>query len=459
MNIRERIDASPMSRFQWVVVGVCTFLNALDGFDVLAMAFSANRVSTEFGLSGSELGVLLSAGLLGMAAGSLFLAPFADVFGRRPMLLFTTGLAAAGMFLSSTAGSVIELSLWRVVTGLGVGGILACTNVITSEYANKRWRGMAVSIYTAGYGVGVTLGGMAAVSLQAAYGWRSVFVFGGIVTTIAFLLLLAVVPESVDFLVTKRPARAGKRLAALARKLRLGDDTVLLPGVATPAAGRGVKGQQLTALFSPANRRATGLIWVAFFATMFGFYFVNSWTPKLLVTAGMSESQGVVGGLMLTLGGTFGSLLFGALTTKWQTRKVLLAFTVLSSVTMVVFISAVGILAAAFAMGIVVGMLINGCIAGLYTLAPASYAPQTRKPAARAWAGPSASGASAQSSPRWPPVRCWMPPGPPDSCTWEWASWCWLPRPPSRSCARPSQTNRVLRWRPPFSRTSMPGRH
>lgn len=81
---------------------------------------------------------------------------------------------------------------------------------------------------------------------------------------------------------------------------------------------------------------------------------------------------------MLTLGGTFGSLLFGALTTKWQTRKVLLAFTVLSSITMVVFISAVGILAVAFAMGIVVGMLINGCIAGLYTLAPASYAPQTR---------------------------------------------------------------------------------
>lgn len=378
MNIRERIDASPMSPFQWVVVGVCTFLNALDGFDVLAMAFTANRVSTEFGLSGSQLGVLLSAGLFGMAAGSLFLAPFFDIFGRRPMLLFTTGLAAAGMFLSSTADNVTQLGLWRVVTGLGVGGILACTNVITSEYSNKRWRGMAVSIYTAGYGVGATLGGMAAVSLQAAYGWRAVFVFGGFATTVAFLLLLAVVPESVDFLVTKRPARAEQRLGVLARKLRLGTDTVLLSAPVACAAGRPVKGQQLTALFSTANRRATSLIWVAFFATMFGFYFVNSWTPKLLVTAGMSESQGVVGGLMLTLGGTFGSLLFGALTTKLQTRKVLLAFTVLSSITMVLFISAVGILALAFAMGIVVGMLINGCIAGLYTLAPASYAPQTR---------------------------------------------------------------------------------
>lgn len=378
MNIKERIDISPMSPFQWVVVGVCTFLNALDGFDVLAMAFTANRVSTEFGLSGSQLGVLLSAGLLGMAAGSLFLAPLADIFGRRPMLLFTTGLAAGGMFLSATAHTATELSLWRVVTGLGVGGILACTNVITSEYSNKRWRGMAVSIYTAGYGVGATLGGMAAVSLQASYGWRSVFVFGGIVTAIAFVLLLAVVPESVDFLVSKRPPRAEKRLAALARKLRLEHDTVLLPEVAASSKQRAAKGQQLTALFSPANRQVTTLLWAAFFAIMFGFYFVNSWTPKLLVTAGMTESQGVTGGLMLTLGGTFGSLLFGALTTKWQARKVLLVFTVLSSISMVVFISSVGILAVAFAMGIVVGMLINGCLAGLYTLAPSSYAPQTR---------------------------------------------------------------------------------
>lgn len=378
MNIRDRIDASPMSPFQWVVVGICTFLNALDGFDVLAMAFTANRVSSEFGLSGSQLGVLLSAGLFGMAAGALFLAPFADTFGRRPMLLFTTGLTAAGMFLSATASSVTELGTWRVVTGLGVGGILACTNVITSEYSNKRWRGMAVSIYTAGYGVGATLGGMMAVSLQASYGWRSVFIFGGAVTAFAFVLLWVLVPESVDFLVTKRPARAEKQLGVLARKMRLHQDTVLLPKIESATGNKAPKGQQFTELFTPKNRRVTLLIWVAFFATMFGFYFVNSWTPKLLVTAGMTESQGVVGGLMLTLGGTFGSLLFGALTTKWQTRKVLFSFTVLSALTMVVFIASVGILAMAFAMGIVVGMLINGCIAGLYTLAPASYAPQTR---------------------------------------------------------------------------------
>ena len=145
-------------------------------------------------------------------------------------------------------------------------------------------------------------------------------------------------------------------------------------GSTASASGRNA----VFALFAPQTRRVTTVIWVAFFAVMFGFYFVNSWTPKLLVTAGMTESQGVVGGLMLTLGGTFGSLLFGALTAKWAVRKVLIVFTVLAAVLMVVFISAAGILALAFVLGVLVGMLINGCVAGLYTLAPASYAPQSR---------------------------------------------------------------------------------
>lgn len=383
MTLRQRLEASPMSPYQWLIIGVCTFLNALDGFDVLAMAFTANQVSGEFSLSGSELGVLLSSGLVGMAIGSLVLAPFADVIGRRNMLITTTALAAFGMFMSSTADDALQLGGWRVVTGLGVGGILACTNVLASEYANARWRGMAVSIYTAGYGVGATLGGMAAVVLQADHGWRSVFVFGGICTTVALVLVLAFVPESVDFLVTRRPRRATAQIAAIGARIRQPGlvrlaaaswggpaDSSTGSGQRDPRAGRG---RTVQALFSPSNRRTTLLIWVAFFATMFGFYFVNSWTPKLLVTAGMTESQGVVGGLMLTLGGTFGSLLFGALTTKWSPRKVLLVFTVLSSITMVLFISAVGILALAFAAGIIVGMLINGCIAGLYTITPASY--------------------------------------------------------------------------------------
>jgi benzoate transport len=362
-----------MSRYQWLIVGLCIVLNALDGFDVLAMAFTANSVTRDFGLSGGQLGILLSAGLVGMAAGSLGLAPFADVIGRRPMVLISVGLATAGMLLSALAHSAVELGIWRVVTGVGIGGILACTNVIVSEYSSKRWRGLAISLYTAGYGVGATLGGTAAVALQASFGWRSVFLLGGLCTGATLLLLAALLPESVDFLASRRPRNVVERLNKIAR--RIGQPAVTeLPA----AAARAGKKNKLSELFTPGNRRSTGLVWLAFFATMFGFYFVNSWTPRLLVTAGMTESQGVIGGLMLTLGGTFGALLYGLLTLRWNSRKVLVIFAVLSAATMVMFISTAGVLALAFVAGGVVGMLINGCIAGMYTIAPALYGASVR---------------------------------------------------------------------------------
>jgi benzoate transport len=374
MDLRERIDTSRMSPYQWLIIGMCVLLNALDGFDVLAMAFTANGVTKEFGLTGSELGVLLSAGLVGMAIGSLCLAPLADVIGRRPMILAAVGVAGAGMLMAATAGDLVQLGIWRLLTGLGVGCILACTNVIASEYSSKQRRGLSIGIYTAGYGVGATLGGAAAVYLQSQYGWRSVFVFGGISTLSILVVLLFLLPESVDFLVTKRPRNVLDRLNRIARKTGHPEIDSLLDAVVSAKK----KANPISELMSASNRRSTLLLWLAFFTTMFGFYFVNSWTPRLLVTAGMTESQGITGGLMLTLGGIFGAVLYGVVATRWNSKMVLVAFTVLSSVMIVVFISAASVIVLALGAGVLVGMLINGCIAGLYTLAPSLYPASVR---------------------------------------------------------------------------------
>ncbi|MFI7493726.1 MFS transporter [Kocuria sp. M4R2S49] len=374
MDIRHQIDASRMSSYQWLIIAVTTFLNALDGYDVLAMAFTATSVTEEFGLSGSQLGWLLSAGLIGMAAGSLVLGPFADRYGRRKILIVALAVNALGLFLSTTAGTVLELGLWRVVTGLGVGGILASATVLTSEYASARRRGMAVSIFTAGYGVGATLGGMGATQLIPAFGWRSVFLTGGLLTLVAIALVVVVLPESVDYLRTRRPAGALQKLDRIARRIRLDGEVELGPAPVGADGRRSSVGM----LLSGRYRTATLLLWTAFFVIMFGFYFANSWTPRLLVETGMTEQQGIVGGLMLTMGGTFGSLLYGVLTTKWDERRTLMAFTVLSAVTLVLFITATSVPLLAFSSGVVVGMLINGCIAGLYTVAPMTYEPGIR---------------------------------------------------------------------------------
>ncbi len=374
MDIRHQIDTSKMSSYQWLIIAVTTFLNALDGYDVLAMAFTATSVTKEFGLSGTQLGWLLSTGLIGMAVGSLVLGPFADRYGRRKILIVALAINALGLFLSTTASSAVELGIWRVVTGLGVGGILASATVITSEYASARRRGMAVSIFTAGYGIGATLGGMGTTQLIPAFGWRSVFLTGGLLTLVAIALVVALMPESVDYLRTRRPQNAVEKLQRIARRMRLEGNVELDPDPVSTGSQQG----SVAMLVSPRYRTASILLWTSFFVIMFGFYFANSWTPRLLVESGMTEQQGIIGGLMLTMGGTFGSLLYGALTTRWDERLTLMAFTVLSAATLVLFITTTSVPLLAFGSGVVVGMLVNGCIAGLYTVAPMTYEPGIR---------------------------------------------------------------------------------
>lgn len=376
MDIRQTINDTAMSRYQWFIVFIAVLLNALDGFDVLAMSFTANAVTEEFGLSGSQLGVLLSSALFGMTAGSLLFGPIGDRFGRKNALMIALLFNVVGLVLSATAQSAGQLGVWRLITGIGIGGILACITVVISEFSNNKNRGMAMSIYAAGYGIGASLGGFGAAQLIPTFGWRSVFAAGAIATGIATIATFFFLPESVDWLSTRRPAGARDKINYIARRLgKVG--TFELPGeqsLSTKKAGL----QSYAVLVNKENRGTSIKLWVAFGIVMFGFYFANTWTPKLLVETGMSEQQGIIGGLMLSMGGAFGSLLYGFLTTKFSSRNTLMTFMMLSGLTLILFISSTSVPSIAFASGVVVGMLINGCVAGLYTLSPQLYSAEVR---------------------------------------------------------------------------------
>ncbi|WP_277593332.1 MFS transporter [Pseudomonas chlororaphis] len=369
LDLKSRVDSGPMSAFQCLAIGICIVLNMIDGFDVLVMAFTAASVSAEWGLNGAQVGLLLSAGLFGMAAGSLFIAPWADRFGRRPLILFCLALSGLGMLLSALSQTPLQLALLRGLTGLGIGGILASSNVIASEYSSKRWRGLAVSLQSTGYALGATLGGLLAVWLLGHWGWRSVFLFGGAVTWLVIPLVLLWLPESLDFLLARRPGNALTRVNHLARRLEQPELAQLPPEVPRQPGAPSGFGQ----LLEPAMRRTTLLIWLLFFLVMFGFYFVMSWTPKLLVAAGLSAQQGITGGVLLSVGGIFGAALIGGLASRWPLGRVLALFMLITAGLLVLFVGSASSIAAALGLGLLIGLFSNGCVAGLYALSPMVY--------------------------------------------------------------------------------------
>ncbi|GAA1778674.1 MFS transporter [Streptomonospora arabica] len=369
MNITARISQTPMSGYQWLIIALCTFMNCLDGFDVMAVAFTGPSVTEEFGLTGSQFGLLVSVGLIGMAIGSMLLAPFADLVGRRPLILLSLALGTIGMFGAAMAPSVTVMGVFRLVTGIGVGGILASTNVMASEFSNARNRGLAIGIYTAGYGIGATVASLVA---KAAVGgdWRIVFYAGGFGTLLALVVIAAILPESVAFLEQKRPSGALARINRTLARMRM---EVLTDTDLDQAAAARTGGERAASGWLKQRLPPTVLLWITFITIMFGFYFVNSWTPTLLVEEGLSEGAAVTAGMAISIGGTVGSILYGVAARMRTPRVVLIGFSLLSAAMMVVFILSTSTLWLGFGIGVVVGALINGCIAGAYTVGPALY--------------------------------------------------------------------------------------
>lgn len=375
-DIGETINHGPMSRFQIAAVTICIVLNMLDGFDVLAMAFTASHISADWHLSGTELGSLLSAGLFGMAAGSLFLAPWADRLGRRPVILLCLVTISGGMLLSAFAQGVAQLALLRAITGVGIGGMLASINVITSEYSSNKWRSAAISLQATGYPIGATIGGVIAGVLLMHYGWRSVFVFGAVVTAAMIPFVLSRLPESLDFLIAKRPANALTKVNALLTRMQRGTVAELPPA---PVVAPGVTSQgNFRSLFAGPLALRTLMIWASFFLVMFSFYFVLSWTPKLLVAAGMSAQQGITGGVLLNVGGMVGGTLFGFLSSRIGLKPLLSTCLVFAAALLVCFGMFASTLSVAFVLALLIGAGIFGCMVGLYAFAPILYPAQSR---------------------------------------------------------------------------------
>jgi predicted MFS family arabinose efflux permease len=187
-------------------------------------------------------------------------------------------------------------------------------------------------------------------------------------------LVLRWLPESLDFLVTRRPPGALARLNALLARMRMAPLAEL-----PPVTVRGIGDKQgYAALFVGPLRRPALLIALAFFLHMFAFYFVLSWTPKLLVAAGVSAQQGITGGVLLNLGGIVGGSLFGWLASRLPLSRLTIVSLLLAGLGMLLFAGFNTRLGVAFPVAFVIGAALFAAMAGLYATAPAVFAPQVR---------------------------------------------------------------------------------
>lgn len=359
---REILARSPMTTLQIVVIAITVGLNALDGFDVASISFAAPGIAKEWGIERGALGVVLSMEVIGMAIGSMLLGGIADKIGRRRTVLACTMVMAVGMFMVPTTRGLVELSAWRVFTGLGIGGMLATINAVAAEFSNTRRRNLSVSMMSIGYPIGAVVGGILAQRLLAIYDWRAVFYLGAIATTILIPVVFFFVPESVQWLTQRRPAGALDRVNKTLR--RMGHDAVLALPVLAPTARKLSIGD----VFRPGLVHITVLVTLAYFFHITTFYFIMKWVPKIVTDFGFQASSAAGVLVWANVGGMIGGAVLGALTQKFALK----ALTIGSMLVATVMVSLFGItphdLTMLSAVCAAAGFFVNGAIVGMYAL-------------------------------------------------------------------------------------------
>lgn len=367
VDVVSTLEHQPMTPFQVVAVGICMVLNAIDGFDVLAISFAAPVLAEEWRLAPAELGLLFSSGLAGMTAGSLFVAPLADRFGRRAMTLGSLVTVTVGMLASAVVATPGQLAAMRVVTGLGIGAMLPSLATVVAEYSSAKRRALCVSVMSTGYPIGATLGGLGAVLIVGSFGWRGIFVLGGLLSLAMIPVVAWRLPESLAFLVASRPPDALQRVNDVLR--RMGRETI----EALPEAPGERRRASVADVVRGRQGAVSAALWTAFFCVMVSFYFVLSWTPKLLVDAGLRPEQGISGGVLLNVGGIVGALVLGLLSGRFGTFRVVALTMLAGAGAIVAFGSIADSRDLAMTLALVVGYFLFGSMVGLYAIMPSVY--------------------------------------------------------------------------------------
>jgi benzoate transport len=356
-----------MTHAQVRVIAITIALCALDGFDVLAISFASPGIAREWGINRGALGVVLSMELFGMGIGSILLGGVADMFGRRYTVLGCLLVMTLGMTMATTAHSVIDLSVWRLITGLGIGGMLASLNAIASEFASARRRDLCVSLMAIGYPLGAIIGGSIAAVLLSRSDWRAVFEFGAVVSGLLVPIVLWWVPESVLWLCQRQPPRALERVNRGLVKL------ATLPPPPPRPQRRGSAG-----IFGAGLIVTTMLVTLAYSLHVTTFYFLVKWIPKIIVDMGFTASMAAGVLVWTNVGGASGAAVLGLLTQRVGLKGLTITWLLASSAMVALFGHSPASLWQLKLICALAGFCTNGGIVGLYVILARAYPTDAR---------------------------------------------------------------------------------
>ncbi|VVE77127.1 MFS transporter [Pandoraea sputorum] len=379
VDVRDFINAAPVSRFQILISTMCFLIVALDGFDIAIIGFIAPHIRGEWQLSMVSLGPLFSAGLLGLMVGAFCSGPMADRIGRRRVLILSVAWFGAASVGAALAPNVAWLIALRFLTGLGLGGAMPNAITLTSEFSPERRRGTLLTLMFCGFSLGSALGGVVTAYLVAGVGWRGLLAIGGLLPLALVPVLWFTLPESVRFLAIRGGTQA--QIAATLKRVAPG---LVVAGQTYSAADDRLPSSPVVQLFHRDYRRGTLLLWLAFFMSLLLLYLLINWLPILAERSGLTLKQASMFAGLLQGGGVLGAIVLGVLIDRFHPYKVVAVAYLLGAA------SLASLALTESAIWLAVGIFITGfCVSGSQVCAnviASAYYPTSNRATGVAWA-------------------------------------------------------------------------
>lgn len=367
LYVHDVIDQRPLGRIQLGAIAMCILIAVLDGFDAQIIGMLAPAIAKQLAIPVSSFTPVFVAGQVGMLIGAVLLAPLADKYGRKLIIVASTLIFGGLTMATAFATTIDQLALLRLLTGVGLGGALPNAIALAAEYSPKRHARTTVATLMCGMPLGAVLGGLSSSVLLPIYGWQSLFILGGVLPLIVALFAMMMLPESARYLAAK--AGAGQRLTNLMRRIAPDLDQ----GQRYAAVSQNASKVLLRELFTDGRARGTILLWIPYFMNLVVIYFIVSWLPSVLTAAGHLPTSGIAALSSFSVGGVIGCLIQGPLMNRYGARKVLLIQLVSYAMFAAILAQYTQNLAVTVALCMMIGVAVNAAQAGFNVMASEIY--------------------------------------------------------------------------------------
>jgi AAHS family 4-hydroxybenzoate transporter-like MFS transporter len=328
VDVAALLDEGRWSPYQKLLIGGTALAIILDGMDNQLLGNVIPALMRDWSLPRAAFTAVLAVGPLGMMIGGAVGGMLGDRLGRRAALLSSVLAFAVPTLAIAAVNGVVVLGVLRFLAGLGLGGAMPNAAALASEYVPRRHRPFAVTLTIVCIPLGGTLAALLAGQVLPHYGWRALFVAGGIIPLAIAMVLFPLLPESPQYLATRR--ERWPELVGLLR--RFGHDV----GVDATFAGKRAAVEtvrpraSLRDLFAPDLRGDTFGLFGAFFFCLLAIYVGFNWIVAMLTAAGFAQVDASSALAAFNFGGVGGAVLGALAIQRLGSRVTLLAMCALA---------------------------------------------------------------------------------------------------------------------------------